>query len=343
MRKLVTILLTLTIMMSLIGCSKKEESKVQTSKFTANIDKAYEEAGMELIRKKSNNTLEELIPKREEMVALYGENKEITTNDYDSKLAATTRTGVYVGQINENNVISWKGIPYAKQPIGDLRWKTPEERDDDNRVYEAYYFGHSSIQEESKDELSSLYPQGEDCLNLNVWNNKTDPSDNKPIMVWIHGGGFIQGGSCDHLYEGTHFVENNPDVIYMSIDYRTDILGFINLSCVPGADDYSESGNLGLLDEIAALSIPKLEINKQNKIVNIIESFDKKIELNTRINSNLETIALNYYKKLMADYGTYLNKLSDIAKITMGQSPNGSSYNENEQGSVFYQGRTDFG
>ena len=251
--KKVTVLLVIMVMLSLVGCSNTD-AKRETSKFTGNIDKAYEEADMEKVKEEAGDTPEELAPNRERMLALYGENKEIKTKDYDASLAAKTRTGTYVGKADDNKVVSWKGIPYAKQPVGDLRWRAPEEREDDDKVYEAYYFGHSSIQVEANDEISSLYPQGEDCLNLNIWNNRTDSSTKKPIMVWIHGGGFIQGGTCDPIYEGTHFVESNPDVLFVSIDYRTDILGFINLSVVPGADDYDDSANLGLLDEIAALN-----------------------------------------------------------------------------------------
>ena len=222
------------------------------SRFTANIDRYWQENDIDGILKRQNNA-DAIARYRAQMLAMYGENREIS-GGYDKRLAAETASGIYVGKEDANHVVSWKGIPYAKQPVGDLRWRTPQEPDKSDKVYEAYYFGKSSVQVEGEDEPSSLYPQSEECLNLNVWNNFSDAAENKPIMVWIHGGAYIQGGACTDEYDGTNFVKSHPEVIYASIDYRTDFLGFINLSRVPGAEEYKESANLGLLDEIRALA-----------------------------------------------------------------------------------------
>lgn len=234
--------------LSSTGCD--EES---ISNFTVNIDKYWQDNDIDGKLKERNNSAEDLAEMRAEMLKMYGENKEIS-GEFDENLAAKTLSGTYVGKRDADNVVSWKGIPYAKQPIGDLRWKAPKNPDKNDKVFEAYYFGKSSIQVEGGDEPSSLYPQGEDCLNLNIWNNFSEDTENKPIMVWIHGGAYIQGGASTDEYDGTNFVKNNPEVIYASIDYRTDFLGFINLSNVPGAEDYIYAPNLGLLDEIQALS-----------------------------------------------------------------------------------------
>lgn len=223
------------------------------SAFTANIDQYWQEHGIDAALDEIMYSEKYLAAARAEMLAMYGENREIL-GEYDKDLAAKTVSGIYVGKADADNVVSWKGIPYAKQPVGDLRWKAPQAPDVSDKVYEAYYFGHSSVQVEGGDEPSSLYPQGEDCLNLNVWNNYSDQSENKPIMVWIHGGAYIQGGTSEPYYDGTNFVKNHPDVIFASMDYRTDLLGFVNLSNVPGAEEYTDTANLGLLDEIMALS-----------------------------------------------------------------------------------------
>ena len=227
--------------------------KQEAINFTANIDKYWQEHDLNKLLVELNSTEEQLAKPRAQMLALYGENKKIT-GDYDKALAANTVRGIYVGKVVSDKVVAWKGIPYAKQPVGELRWKAPQAPDSSDAVYEAYYFGSSSVQVEGSDEPASLYPQGEDCLNLNLWNNRADETKNKPIMVWIHGGAYIQGGACTDEYDGTNFVKNHPDVIFASIDYRTDLLGFINLSKVPGAEEYKDSANLGLLDEIQALA-----------------------------------------------------------------------------------------
>lgn len=252
-KKWVALLAICVMAVGVIGCSANSGNSDETSDFTERIDSYWKEHDIDAAMKARNNTEADIAPKRAEIRKMYGENKEIT-GEFDEALAAKTVSGTYVGKVDANNVISWKGIPYAKQPVGDLRWRAPEEPEKSDKVYEAYYFGKSSVQIEGGDEPSSLYPQGEECLNINLWNNLTDEDRNKPIMVWIHGGAYIQGGACTDEYDGTNFVINNPDVIFASIDYRTDFLGFINLSEVPGAEDYYDSANLGLLDEIQALS-----------------------------------------------------------------------------------------
>ena len=256
MKKLLAVVFMLSLALAICGQAMAESDDRKTeesSAFTANIDQAWKECGVDEHMIATGNTPEVLEAARTQMTALYGENREIT-GEYDTALAAKTVSSVYVGQKDENGIISWKGIPFAKQPVGELRWKAPQAPDASDKVYEARYFGHSALQMESHDEVSGMYPQGEDCLNLNVWNNTSDPSDKKPMMVWIHGGAYILGGAVDPAYEGTNFVKNNPEVIYVSIDYRTGIMGFINLTQVPGGEEYKESANLGLLDEAQALA-----------------------------------------------------------------------------------------
>ena len=106
---------------------------------------------------------------KERVRKLYGENKEIT-GEYDTNLSAACNNGVYVG-LKKDDVLSFKGIPYAQPPIGKLRWKNPKITEDSNKVYQAYYFGKSCIQTEWPSELASYYPIGEDCLKLNIWLN----------------------------------------------------------------------------------------------------------------------------------------------------------------------------
>lgn len=256
MKKIMALIVAAILILPFSACTNnaidygygKEESR-----FTANINQRWEDDGVDDFLNETGNTQAALGEIKTKMMQFYGENQEISGN-YNNALSALTPYGTYVGKLDTNNILSWKGIPYAKAPIKDLRWKAPQKLDNSNKVYEAYYFGHSSIQIETKDEPAAMYPQGEDCLNINIWNNKNDNTTNKPIMLWIHGGAYICGGAVSPEYEGTNFVKNNPNVIYASLDYRTSFLGFINLSEVPGGEKYKESANLGLLDEIAALA-----------------------------------------------------------------------------------------
>ncbi len=190
---------------------------------------------------------------------LYGEN-EIITGDYDDSLAAVCNNGVFVG-LNESGVISYKGIPYAEPPVGNLRWKNPVPAKDSETVYQAYYYGYSPVQTEWPSEEGSYYPQSEDCLTLNVWSNANGPSEGKTVMVFFHGGSYGWGAVSDPMYDGHNLIEKYPDVILVTVEYRLGILGFIDFSSVPGGEEYSTSGNLGLLDQVCALKWIKKNIS----------------------------------------------------------------------------------
>ena len=189
--------------------------------------------------------------KKAQIQALYGEN-EMISGDYDDSLAAVCGNGVFVG-LTDDGVISFKGIPYAEPPVGDLRWKDPVPAKDSKNVYQAYYYGHSPIQTEWPSEEGSYYPQSEDCLTLNVWSNANGPDEGKSVMVFFHGGSYGWGATADPIYDGHNLVEKYPDVILVTVEYRLGILGFIDFSSVPGGEAYSTSGNLGLLDQVCAL------------------------------------------------------------------------------------------
>ena len=180
----------------------------------------------------------------------YQENQVITA-EYDTDLAADCSNGTFVGQKTED-VIAYKGIPYAKQPVGDLRWKSPEYPADSDKVYEAYYYGKAPIQTEWPSETGSYYEQGEDCLYLNVWTADNNMSG-KPVMVFIHGGSYGWGGTTDPLYDGHNFIQEHDDVILITVGYRTGIMGFMDFDSVKGGEAFKESGNLGILDQVAAL------------------------------------------------------------------------------------------
>ena len=189
---------------------------------------------------------------KEELRALYGENKKITDGNYDRSLAVKCINGTFVGR-KTNNVIAFKGIPFVgEQPVGEHRWKAPVAYTADDGVYEAYYNAKSACQPDDPYEPGSVYYKGEDCLYLNVW--KADKVvGKKPVMVWIHGGAFTLGGTIDPMHECHNFVEENPDVIVVTVAYRLGIFGFFHLSHLPDGKDYPDAQNLGLLDQLMAL------------------------------------------------------------------------------------------
>ena len=187
-----------------------------------------------------------------ELNAQYGENKKITDGNYDKSLAVKCINGTFVGR-KTDNVIAYKGIPFVgEQPVGEHRWKAPIDIVPDDGIYEAYYNGKSPCQVDDDWQRASYYPQGEDCLYLNVW-KADDGAVKKPVMVWIHGGAFEVGGTVEPREEGTNFVRENPDVILVFIEYRLGVFGFFHLSHLPDGADYPDAQNLGLMDQMMAL------------------------------------------------------------------------------------------
>lgn len=190
---------------------------------------------------------------KERIRARYGENKQITDGNYDKSLAVKCANGTFVGT-KDGNIISYKGIPFVgEQPAGKNRFKKPVPFGNDEGIYEAYHFAKGSLQPETKDDLGALAVLGEDCLYLNIWKNESDTSAKKPVMVWIHGGGFTQGSTINPLYDGANFVKDNGDVILVSIAYRIGGLGFIHLKHLPDGKDYPDAQNLGILDQVMGL------------------------------------------------------------------------------------------
>ncbi len=190
---------------------------------------------------------------KEMLRSMYGgENKRITGEGYDKSMAVKCVNGTFVGKKTEN-IIMYRGIPYVgKQPVGELRWKAPVDVVPDDGVYEAYYNAKSAYGN-PKLETGSYYDLSEDCLYLNVWKSDDDSSGKKPVMVWIHGGGFEAGGTVDPMFDCHNFVQENPEVIVVTIAYRLGPFGFLHLSHLPDGGDYKDSQNLGLLDQVKAL------------------------------------------------------------------------------------------
>ena len=195
----------------------------------------------------------------EEIEEFNKQNRQIK-GEYDTKLAVKTKTGVYVGYKEKKGVV-YSGIPYAKPPVGELRWKAPEPLSESDQVFEAKYFGASAMQVEHKGSILKIHRQSEDCLTLNVCVGKKDTNDKKPVVVLFHHGDFSYGGSADPLVYVEKTADTYSDFIGVSFNYRLGIFGFIDFSEVPGGEKYPDALNLGLLDQIAALNWIKENIS----------------------------------------------------------------------------------
>ena len=189
--------------------------------------------------------------KDEDIESVNRQNRRIT-GEYDTERAVKTKPGVYVGE-KMGSVINYLGIPYAKPPVGNRRWKAPEPLDPSEDVFEAKHFGASAIQVEHQGLILKHHRQSEDCLTLNISISAKNTEAGKPVLVLFHHGDFTYGGSADPLSYGDQFIKAHPDTIFLSFNYRLGIFGFIDFSEVPGGEDFPDAPNLGLLDQIEAL------------------------------------------------------------------------------------------
>ncbi len=158
---------------------------------------------------------------------------------------------------DDDSVAIYKGIPFAAAPVGDLRWQAPKPVTQWDGVKECDDWGASAIQPTqapfrmwSEEFIIEDTGYSEDCLSLNVW-AKTDGDSDKPVLVYIHGGGFSSGGSSCEVYDGEYVAQQ--DIVYVSINYRVGIMGFLAHPELSGESPEGTSGNYGLMDQIAAL------------------------------------------------------------------------------------------
>lgn len=171
----------------------------------------------------------------------------------DDKPVAVCTNGRFIGtHEDETGVVTFKGIPFAKQPVGDLRWKAPQTAEKSDEVFEAVEFGPSAVQSRDATEVASLREQSEACLTLDLWTKNLN-GDKKAVMVFIHGGSYGWGGSADAVYNGQYLTAVHENLILVSVNYRVNLLGYIDFSKVEGGKKFPDSGYLGVLDVIEAL------------------------------------------------------------------------------------------
>lgn len=190
------------------------------------------------------------------------ESKEAASNvehqgNYDAKFAVKTATGIYLGK-QSKKVVEYLGITYAKAE----RWQAPVPMPESDKVYEAFNYGPCCLQNNIL-RFNPLkdFPQSEDCLTLNIIRPAKLPKNKKlPVLINLHGGDFTYGGSASPLEEGANFVREQQDIIYVSFNYRLELLGFMDFSKVEGGEKYAQSGYLGLLDQLLALKWIKQNI-----------------------------------------------------------------------------------
>ena len=164
-----------------------------------------------------------------------------------------TANGVLEGVFEPGSGIRvFKGIPFARPPLGDLRWKPPMAPRDWEGVRKADKFGPRAMQRPMfGDMVFRSDGVSEDCLYLNVWTPAASPKDRLPVLVYFYGGGFAAGDGSEGRYDGESMARRG--IVAVTVNYRLTVFGFFAHPELSKEAPYHGSGNYGLLDQNAAL------------------------------------------------------------------------------------------
>ncbi|MDR8393073.1 carboxylesterase family protein [Aliifodinibius sp. S!AR15-10] len=195
------------------------------------------------------------------LLACNGKKKQI-----ESVLAI--ETGIIEGVFNEESgVYVFKGIPFAKAPVASLRWRPPQSAESWQDTLDASTFGPICMQRKpqpfsmwTSEFIAPAGNMSEDCLNLNIWTKEGATDAKRPVLVFIHGGGFNSGSNSVPIYNGEKMAEKG--VVFVTINYRVGIFGFMAHPELSEESPRNASGNYGLLDQIAALQWVQRNIAK---------------------------------------------------------------------------------
>jgi len=193
---------------------------------------------------------------------LLGSSVSLTAAAQDLRKAAPTAevktTAGSLRGVIQQGVNAFFGVPYAEPAVGKLRFAAPVRVKPWTGVRDAIHIGTRSPQDALAGlgvlpevfALDRAEPMGEDCLSINVWTPALG-NGNRPVMVWLHGGGFTSGSGGWLLYDGARLA-SSQDVVVVTVNHRLNIFGHLYLAGL-GGDEYADSGNAGLLDIVAVL------------------------------------------------------------------------------------------
>jgi len=161
--------------------------------------------------------------------------------------------GIIEGNYNTHSGIqTYFGVPFAKPPVGNLRWKAPQPLDKWNGVKQAKKFGPRPMQTIVFGDMNSRSDGvSEDCLYLNVWTPAKRNTKDLPVLVYFYGGGNVAGDASEPRYDGESMAKKG--IVVITCNYRLNIFGFFSHPELSKESPYRASGNYGLLDQVAAL------------------------------------------------------------------------------------------
>ncbi len=163
-----------------------------------------------------------------------------------------TANGVVEGVAEKSGVRSFKGIPFAAPPVGDLRWKEPQPAKNWTGIRKADKFGPRAMQRPIFGDMNfRSNGVSEDCLYLNVWTPAKTGTEGLPVLVYFYGGGFVAGDGSEPRYDGESMARKG--IVTLTVNYRLGLFGFLAHPELSRESGKNASGNYGLMDQRAAL------------------------------------------------------------------------------------------
>lgn len=172
----------------------------------------------------------------------------------------------------KNGTWTWQGVPFARPPVGALRWRAPQDPAPWTAPRQATAFAPACVQngrlygpglnnrfDETIGSTLNRTLGSEDCLYLNIWTPATRAAAPRPVIVFVHGGSNITGYTADPLYDGAALARSQ-DAVVVTVNYRVGIFGFLNLAALKNGQREDDSGNFALLDIVKALEFVQANI-----------------------------------------------------------------------------------
>lgn len=165
---------------------------------------------------------------------------------------AKVEQGMLEGIVLKSGIKTYRGIPFAQPPVGELRWKAPQPPKKWTGIRKADTFGANAMQKQVYGDMHFRSPSmSEDCLYLNVWTPAKSLNEKLPVLVYFYGGGFVAGDGSESRYDGESLAEKG--IVTVTLNYRLGIFGFFSHPELTKESPNNASGNYGLLDQNAAL------------------------------------------------------------------------------------------
>ena len=189
-------------------------------------------------------------------------NAQQSVNSNAFPVQVNTANGIIEGEFDiKTNIQSFKGIPFAQPPVGNLRWKAPQPVTNWTGIKQTKKFGPRAVQSNIFGDMGFRSDGiSEDCLYLNVWSPAKSSDEKLPVLVYFYGGGFAAGDGSEYRYDGENMAKKG--IVTLTVNYRLGIFGFFSHPELTKESPNHASGNYGFLDQNAALKWVQANIAK---------------------------------------------------------------------------------